>query len=269
MIETKILTTFDERAERLTLLETFFNSMKKEKNERLKTVLRKTGKVLSTFSKWFSIILFSYLLVYFVLSFILSRITIEGKNDPKSNIKIYLMKSGVHTDFVLPIKNDVIDWTKSFPRANTGFKDTTTKLIAIGWGDKNFYMNTPEWADLTVKTAVSAMTGLGASAIHATYHYEVLSDRPVIKLYLSKKQYKELVAYIQGQLVKTKSGNTIYLPARNKKVVSGNDAFYAAHNRYSMILTCNSWINRGLKACNQRACLWTPFAGGIFYQYGK
>jgi uncharacterized protein (TIGR02117 family) len=130
-------------------------------------------------------------------------------------------------------------------------------------------MNTPEWADLTVKTAVSAMTGLGASAIHATYHYEILSDRPVIQLFLSKKQYRELVHYIKKQLVRNKIGNTVFLPAKNKKVVSGNDAFYAAHNRYSMILTCNSWINRGLKACHKRACLWTPFAGGIFYQYGK
>jgi len=194
---------------------------------------------------------------------------VEGKNDPKSSIKIYLMKSGVHTDFVLPIKTEVIDWTKSFPRENTGFKDSTTKLIAIGWGDKNFYMNTPEWADLTFKTAIFAMTGLGSSAIHATYHYEILSDRPVIQLYLSVKQYKALVRYIQHQLVLDKRGNTVYIPAKNKQVVSGNDAFYAAHNCYSMVLTCNSWINRGLKACHKRACLWTPFAGGIFYQYGK
>jgi uncharacterized protein (TIGR02117 family) len=269
MIKTKILTTSHESEERLTLFETFLKSMKKEKNERLKTLLKKIGKVLSTFSKWFSILLFSYLLVYFVLAFILSRITIEGENDPKSSVKIYLMKSGVHTDFVLPIKNNIVDWTKEFPRSNTRFNDSTTKLIAIGWGDKNFYMNTPEWADLTVKTAVSAMTGLGASAIHATYHYEILSDRPVIQLFLSKKQYRELVHYIKKQLVRNKSGNTVFLPAKNKKVVSGNDAFYAAHNRYSMILTCNSWINRGLKACHKRACLWTPFAGGIFYQYGK
>jgi uncharacterized protein (TIGR02117 family) len=269
MIKTKILTTSHESEERLTLFETFLKSMKKEKNERLKTLLKKFGKLLSTFSKWFSILLFSYLLIYFVLSFILSRITVEGENDPKSSIKIYLMKSGVHTDFVLPIKNNIVDWTKEFPRSNTRFNDSTTKLIAIGWGDKNFYMNTPEWADLTVKTAVSAMTGLGASAIHATYHYEILSDRPVIQLYLSKKQYRELVHYIKKQLIRNKNGNTVYLPAKNKKVVSGNDAFYAAHNRYSMILTCNSWINLGLKACHKRACLWTPFAGGLFYQYGK
>ena len=243
--------------------------MKKEKKERLKMMLKKTVRLLGIFSKWFSILLFSYLCIYFFLSFVLSRMTVEGKKDPKSRIKIYLMKSGVHTDFVLPIKTEAIDWTKSFPRENTGFKDSTTKLIAIGWGDKNFYMNTPEWADLTVKTAVFAMTGLGSSAIHATYYYEILSDRPVIQLYLSVKQYKELVRYIQHQLVMDKQGNTVYIPAKNKLVVSGNDAFYAAHNRYSMVLTCNSWINRGLKACHKRACLWTPFAGGIFYQYGK
>jgi uncharacterized protein (TIGR02117 family) len=243
--------------------------MKKEKKERLTRMLRKTGRLLSVFSKWFSILLFSFLCIYFFLSFILSRLTVEGRNDPKSSIKIYLMKSGVHTDFVLPVKTEIIDWTRSFPRENTGFKDSTTKLIAIGWGDKNFYMNTPEWADLTFKTAISAMTGLGSSAIHATYHYEILSDRPVIQLYLSVKQYKALVHYIQKQLVLDKQGNTVYIPANNKQVVSGNDAFYSAHNRYSMILTCNSWINRGLKACHKRACLWTPFAGGIFYQYGK
>jgi len=243
--------------------------MKKEKKERLLRMLRKTGGSLRVFSKWFTILLFSFLCIYFFLAFVLSRMTVEGKNDPKSSIKIYLMKSGVHTDFVLPIKTEVIDWTKSFPRENTGFKDSTTKLIAIGWGDKNFYMNTPEWADLTFKTAIFAMTGLGSSAIHATYHYEILSDRPVIQLYLSVKQYKALVRYIQHQLVLDKRGNTVYIPAKNKQVVSGNDAFYAAHNCYSMVLTCNSWINRGLKACHKRACLWTPFAGGIFYQYGK
>ena len=109
--------------------------MKKEKYVKQKIVLRKSGRALSTFSKWFSILLFSFLCCYFFLAFVLSRITVEGKNEAKSDIKIYLMKSGVHTDFVLPIKTDVIDWTKSFPRENTGFKDTTTKLIAIGWGD--------------------------------------------------------------------------------------------------------------------------------------
>jgi uncharacterized protein (TIGR02117 family) len=243
--------------------------MKKVKYARQKIMLRKSGRFLSTFSKWFSILLFCFLCTYFFLAFILSRITVEGKNERNSTVKIYLMKSGVHTDFVLPIQTDVIDWTKTFPRENTGFNDTTTKLIAIGWGDKNFYMNTPEWGDLTFKTAISAMAGLGNSAIHATYHYEILSDRPVIKLFLSKKQYQELVNYIQQQLVKDAHGKTRFIPAKNKKVVSGNDAFYAAHNRYSMILTCNSWINRGLKACHKRACLWTPFAGGIFYQYGK
>ena len=52
-------------------------------------------------------------------------------------------------------------------------------------------------------------------------------------------------------------------------VVTGNDAYYAANGRYSLFFTCNSWVNAGLKACQQKACYLTAFAGRIFYQYGK
>ncbi|PVD53231.1 hypothetical protein DC498_04965 [Terrimonas sp.] len=30
---------------------------------------------------------------------------------------------------------------------------------------------------------------------------------------------------------------------------------------------CNIWANNALKACGQRASLWTALDGGIFYQY--
>jgi len=33
--------------------------------------------------------------------------------------------------------------------------------------------------------------------------------------------------------------------------------------------TCNTWANNALKACGQKASLWTPFDTGIFYHYQK
>ncbi len=33
--------------------------------------------------------------------------------------------------------------------------------------------------------------------------------------------------------------------------------------------TCNTWTNNALKASEQRACAWTIFANGIFYQLNK
>lgn len=231
--------------------------------------IKRISNVIWKFTKRFFMVLGISIVVYFFFAYVLSRITVEGKNEKNASIEIWLMKSGVHTDFVVPVKTKIKDWSQEFPYENTNAKDTTTPLIAIGWGDKNFYMNTPTWADLTFKTAISAMAGLGSSSIHATYYYYILSDRPVISLKLSENQYRKLVKYIEASLYRNKKNQAIFIQPRIKAVMGENDAYYEAKNNYSVFTTCNSWINSGLKAANKKACLWTPFAGGIFYQYGK
>jgi hypothetical protein len=50
-------------------------------------------------------------------------------------------------------------------------------------------------------------------------------------------------------------------------VYGDNDAFYEAIGSYNLFKTCNTWTNNALKSCGQKACFWTPFESGIFYQY--
>jgi uncharacterized protein (TIGR02117 family) len=230
---------------------------------------RNLFKHLKTFFGYFFTILGSAILLYILSTFILSRITVEGRDNQGATIQIYLMKSGVHSDFIVPVVNDIKDWRTEFPLSNTGFKDSSSQLVSIGWGDKTFYMNTPTWGDLSVKTALTVPFGLGPSAIHATYYQQLLDDRPIVGLRLTPKQYQKLVHYIENTLERAKNGQTKYIKATLPGVVTGNDAYYAAKGRYSLFFTCNSWVNAGLKACQQKACYWTAFAGGIFYQYGK
>jgi hypothetical protein len=52
--------------------------------------------------------------------------------------------------------------------------------LAFGWGDKGFYLNTPEWADLKVSTALNAAFGLSSSAIHSTF-YKKLRENETCK----------------------------------------------------------------------------------------
>jgi uncharacterized protein (TIGR02117 family) len=233
---------------------------------------RKVRNALKRFRKftgYFFTFLGSAILLYVLSTFILSRITVKGRNNAGAKIQIFLMKSGVHTDFILPVSNSIKDWRQEFPLANTGFKDSSSKLVSIGWGDKTFYMNTPTWADLSLKTALTVPFGLGPSAIHATYYQQLLDDRPIIRLHVTEKQYRKLVRYIEQTLERNAKGQTKYIKATMPGVVTGNDAYYAAKGRYSVFFTCNSWVNSGLKSCQQKACYWTAFAGGIFYQYGK
>jgi hypothetical protein len=46
-----------------------------------------------------------------------------------------------------------------------------------------------------------------------------------------------------------------------------DDAFYEAKGAYDLFNTCNTWANGALKACDQKACWWTPTDKGIFHQY--
>ena len=89
-------------------------------------------KRLWKFTKRFFMVFGILLLVYFFSAYILSRITVEGKNEKNATIEIWLMKSGVHTDFVVPVKTKIKDWSTEFPIKDTIANDTTSPLVAIG-----------------------------------------------------------------------------------------------------------------------------------------
>ena len=212
------------------------------------------------------VIFISSILIYLACAFIFSRITIEGHKEKKAIHTVYLMKSGIHMDFLLPISNKLKDWQEDFPISNTRSKDSTYKKIAIGWGSKDFYMNTPTWDDLTLKIFLISNFGLGSSAIHVKYYTDTLpKDSKIVSLKLSDNQYKKLVKYIENSLKRSATTKSSFILPKNPKVLSKNDAYYDAKQNYSLLFTCNSWINNGLKESGQKACLWTPNSQGIFY----
>ena len=240
-------------------------------NQSDNSILRFLGKILYAI-RWF-LMVFVFGLVCYVLFAVVSAVIpvsaeiVAAQDSP--TFDVYLLKSGPHTDFLVKVKTEVHDWSIDFPYANNANPDSSLPWLAIGWGDKNFYMNTPTWADLTVSTAVAAATGLGTAGIHASYYYDVPTDRPIIHLQLSRNQYMRLCAYIDRSLIADENGKRVMIQPLLAGVNFNHDRYYDAHGRYSMIHTCNTWVNNGLKVSGQKACLWTGFAEGLFYQYDK
>jgi len=68
---------------------------------------------------YFFTFLGSAILIYVLCTFVLSRISVKGQSNKGANIQIYLMKSGVHTDFILPVRNDIKDWRTEFPLSHS------------------------------------------------------------------------------------------------------------------------------------------------------
>jgi len=186
--------------------------------------------------------------------------------DAPADVTVYLHTNGVHTDIVLPIKNRQQDWSRQLLFSDIPSGDTTMRYIAFGWGDKGFYLDTPTWAELKFSTAFVAAFWLGSSAMHATFFHSLAPGPDTVPLHLSRAEYAELVAYIQRSFRYDAAGRVQHIRGHS---YGQNDAFYEARRVYSFLYTCNTWTNNALKACGQKACLWTPSDKGIFYQYGR
>lgn len=223
--------------------------------------MKKTFKILLK-----SILLFlGFILLYVLSAYTLSKITVDKETDTKPEVEIFILTNGVHTDIVMPTKNDQIDWSKQVQFKNTKSADSTYKYIAMGWGDKGFYLETPNWSDLKASVALKAATGLSTTAIHTTYYKQMRLGDDCKSIMISKAQYSRLINYINNSFQKEASGN--FLLIKTDANYGKTDAFYEANGSYSLFQTCNTWANSGLKASGQKCCFWTATDSGIFSKY--
>lgn len=207
----------------------------------------------------------AFVALYLLAAYGLSKISISAEPATAQTIDIYILTNGVHTDVVVPLKNEQVDWSKEVKFNNTVRPDTTATLVAFGWGDKGFYLNTPTWAQLKFSTAFKAAFALSTSAIHATFHKQLTESSSCKKISINKEQYARLISYIQSSFQTDINGHIINI--KTNANYDDTDAFYEAKRRYNLFYTCNTWANNALKACGQKACLWTPRDKPIFDKY--
>lgn len=208
-----------------------------------------------------------FLVSYAAIVTLISKITVNSDCvKPNQGVTIYIKSNGVHTDIVVPVKNNIKNWNEVISINHTQQPDTTAQYVGLGWGDKGFYLDTPTWADLKVSTALKAVSGFNTTAIHATFYKKLQENQNCKKVVMSTNDYEKLVLYIEDsfQIQKEK---VLLIPT--KSVYGTNDAFYEAKGHYSLFYTCNSWANQALKAAHQKAALWTISDTGILQHYNN
>ena len=209
--------------------------------------------------------LIGFVAVYLIAAFTIPAISVPAEAGSNKNITIYILTNGVHTDIVVPLKTADKDWSREISFNNVIRPDTNAKLVAFGWGDKGFYLNTPTWAQLKFSIAFKAAFGLSSSAIHATFYNSLREGSTCKKIDISREQYVRLIKYIESSLQTGANGNAINI--KTTANYDDYDAFYEAKRRYNLFYTCNTWANNALKACGQKACIWTPRDKPIFDKY--
>lgn len=211
----------------------------------MKRILLIFGKALA----W----LFLFLGIYVALSFLMSYVPVntDQPEEPGPN-RIFAHSNGVHLDLVFPVAM-VPEQLRGQLTYGAG-----TELLAIGWGDKGFYLDTPTWAELSPKVAVKAMFLPSPTAMHVTEHAAV--NATWSRIDLSDEQLRALWTYIIATFHTNSNGQITELVGKG---YTDHDRFYEANGNYSMFKTCNSWVNTGLRRIGVKTAIWTPMDKGV------
>ena len=173
---------------------------------------------------------------------------------PEQGIELFIVSSAVHADIIMPRANSIVDWDQEFASAEIAGNVDSATHVAVGWGDKGFFLETPTWNDLKASTAFNALLRPSASCVHVTYtRPDLYADNASVRV--SVDQYRDLANFVKRSLLRNEEGQ--FIPIHGFSYGT-TDAFFNAKGNYHLFNTCNSWVGQGLRAAGVRVPWLTP-----------
>lgn len=176
--------------------------------------------------------------------------------EPESGITIMVETNGFHTALVLPLVTPIKDWRTDFPAGDLPVPDPGYTHVSVSWGEREVFLNTPEWTDLSPLTALRVATMGGDSLLHVAHYFHPAPSDTARPLRISPQEYAIMVKHIEAVIPRETDrarypGYTEY------------DVFYDAPGRYTLANTCNQWTSDTLAAAGIKTGWWTPLSGGV------
>lgn len=210
------------------------------------------------------LIFFTISLFYYLLCLILPLITVNNDALIKRNgIIIFIAGDDMHTEIIMPIKNEVNNWDDFFD-AKLFNRKSSESWISVGFAEKNFYTDNHSWGDMNYFTGFKAMVNLGSPIMHVAYESEYPFNRNFCRrIYLSKAQYQSICRFVKESF-ETESGKIIPL---NESSYKPDERIFEASRSFHLFNTCNTWTNELLKLIHFRTGVWTALPHGIKEQF--
>lgn len=216
--------------------------------------MKKVGRFLK---RGFFIFLLS-LLGYGFLALLLTFIPLSGSSENCAESQdIYVSSNGVHLYFVVPRGFLSPAFAEKLPVPEAA------NFLYFGWGERDFYRQTPTWWDLSLGVALKAALWPTASAMHLSYYQRAREKWK--KVALCPEQQGQLREFIESSFRQIE-GRLQPLEAEG---YSRAHFFFEAEGCYSALYTCNTWVNRGLQKAGIRSSWWTPFDFGVLYHLDR
>ena len=180
--------------------------------------------------------------------------------EPPHGIAIYVESNGIHTDLIVPKVAGGVDWRGIFPAADLRDPDYAGfDHLAIGWGNRRFFLETPSWRDVRPATVIAAAIGSDSNLLHVEHIPAPRTlDADTRRVLLTPGQYRRLSAYIRS---------TIMPGGRRHRGYFDYDSFYEARGHYDAAHDCNDWTGAALRHAGVRMGAWTPFPTTVLWWF--
>jgi uncharacterized protein (TIGR02117 family) len=203
--------------------------------------------------------------LYFLAALVLGAVPANrGWSEAKEGVTIFVRTNGVHTWILVPKVTPDMDWRPLVPGEHVRDKGWGAgNYVALGYGNRTFYLETPTWGDLSMKNAFLAAFGRGRSLMHADHDHDPRPSGDQRPIRLSREEYRRLVRFARASFQYDSQGRTMPLIGRG---YGGSDMFYEAVGPYSAVYTCNSWTGRALREAGVKTGVWTPLSQSIMWR---
>lgn len=179
--------------------------------------------------------------------------------DPAA-IEIMVTTNGIHTELVLPAVTTIKDWRTTFPDVGGQQRSGQSPThVAIGYGEKEVFLDTPTWADLDPSTALRIALRGGDALLRVGYRARPSPDQWHRRLRLRRQEYRNLVTHIEAAL----PGIPMAQARKTYRSRPPRQDYYEAAGRYTLANSSNQWTADTLAAAGVTIGLWTPFSGGV------
>ncbi len=213
--------------------------------------LKKAGRYLL----FFLLSLIGLILLYLGLAYMLSYWGSSPKSiDCEAEQFVYLSSNGVHIDLIIPLESLAEeDASKMLPKSGASY-------VAVGWGDRGFYLNTPTWDDLEYSTVAKALLWWSPSVMHVSYYKGVSSNWT--KIPVCQEQIDAMSQAFLQSFKEREDGSFVLI---EDYAYGSNDYFFEAKGSYHLFRTCNVWTGEILKKGHIKTSVWSPFTYGIMH----
>ncbi|MEG3923293.1 TIGR02117 family protein [Microcoleus sp. T3_D1] len=177
-------------------------------------------------------------------------------------ISLYISNQGIHTEIIVPVKNEYFDWNQFLPLTEIG-RDATSdyQYLSFGWGDRAFMLETPTSGSINPVTAFKALFLATPSTVHVQSYrvFPSIIETKCVKI--SGENYRNMVNFIKNSFLLDAAGNRIKISYG----YGNSDSFYEAKGSYSILRTCNDWTAEALQKTDVNTPLWSTLSSAIMF----